>query len=457
MRYVVEVTGCDAVASLTLLDGEATVKELPGASHHMEGALSSADIDWRRGIAAHPSLSARATCTDGRSGRSDAQPVQFLPVKEVTPPEKGAAFPEQFVADGSGSTASFVGCFLGTRTLVRMSAAGKTLAKINTVPFVCSAAGYVTPRNAVSGKRWLVEPGVGACAFDDTLRITANTSMSVDAMAVGLDGDALVWDSHSPFDSLKRISHVDGAIRWSGVPKGRLISNPVVDSAGMAVLPIYIDVMGQYRGYLSIERRDWATGWGWSPVDQAILTYGAGDPAPIPPAALNNGGSRFYFASTTAPGTTAIYGCNTSLPNCQGWTSAPLGAQVTFLMAFGGDTRVAAVASQKTWFLDASTGAVLNPGSRPITPDGALVTLAVQQAKGAGQDFYWLNGSSQANALPGEIVAVDAPQSGELFRFQLASGSLTVAIDDAGEPWLRVADNLVRLLPLASYRALRGP
>ena len=83
------------------------------------------------------------------------------------------------------------------------------------------------------------------------------------------------------------------------------------------------------------------------------------------------------------------------------------------------------------------------------TPEGALYTTGVQP--GQGRDFYFLNGSGAAGSLPVELVAVDAPENGELLRFSTNGSSLMAGVDESGQLWLRVGPNLVRPLPLIEY------
>jgi hypothetical protein len=130
------------------------------------------------------------------------------------------------------------------------------------------------------------------------------------------------------------------------------------------------------------------------------------------------------------------------------------------MVPYAAGTKLAAIAAQKVWFLDASTGSVLNKGGEPLLPEGGLVVLQVQSgAPPFAQAFYFLTGPAPQANLPApqplEIVATDDPAKGELYRYQVAAGSLSVAMDDSGTLWMRVGGDLVRPLTPAEYRQVR--
>jgi hypothetical protein len=56
--------------------------------------------------------------------------------------------------------------------------------------------------------------------------------------------------------------------------------------------------------------------------------------------------------------------------------------------------------------------------------------------------------------MPQEIVAVDTAEQGELFRYEVSS-SLSCSVDDSGQLWMRLGNNLVQTLPLFQYRAIK--
>jgi hypothetical protein len=103
---------------------------------------------------------------------------------------------------------------------------------------------------------------------------------------------------------------------------------------------------------------------------------------------------------------------------------------------------------------------VVNKGGEPLIPEGGLVVLQVQSgAPPFTQAFYILTGPApQANLptpQPLEIVATDDPTKGELYRYQINAGSISVAMDDSGTLWMRRGGDIVRPLTPAEYRQVR--
>jgi hypothetical protein len=127
---------------------------------------------------------------------------------------------------------------------------------------------------------------------------------------------------------------------------------------------------------------------------------------------------------------------------------------------YAAGTRLAAIAAQQAWFLDTTNGAITNKGGASLAAEGGLVVLQVQSgAPPNAQAFYLLNGAPPQAGLPApqplEIVATDDPTKGELYRYQVSAGSLSVAIDESGTLWMRVGGSLVRPLTLNEYRQVR--
>jgi hypothetical protein len=116
------------------------------------------------------------------------------------------------------------------------------------------------------------------------------------------------------------------------------------------------------------------------------------------------------------------------------------------------------IGAQKTYFLNEATGQVRNFEGLPVTAAGALFAHSVQP--GNANDFYILNGP--AGGYPTEIVALDSPDWGELWRYELASGgelpqtALYLAVDEAGQAWVRSGGKQVKPFTLAQYRDSKG-
>ena len=95
-----------------------------------------------------------------------------------------------------------------------------------------------------------------------------------------------------------------------------------------------------------------------------------------------------------------------------------------------------------------------------LSPEGGLVVLQVQSgAPPNAQAFYLLNGPPPQEGLPApqplEIVATDDPAKGELYRYQINAGSISVAMDEPATLWMRAGGSLVRPLTLGEYRQVR--
>lgn len=472
----VNVTGCQAVSALSILDEGVLVKAVTYAASPTPVVLSSADLGNRyaaRGISADLSLVAKATCDDGRSNTSPPVAVRFFPVELVIDPGTQAA-PDSFYAEGGigGTPVTFVGC-VGTpsgNALARVDTNGAVIALNASLPFPCTIGSQITDRNLATGKRWLWERGVGAFAFDGTLSITSVLLGSVAALGVGPDGDAIINDDKARPGALKRIAHAAGAgganVAWTFDPAGLLMGSPRVEtSTGTVALSLFIDDMGSNVGTVAVQRVNYATGAVVSKYDLKLIAYGALNAPVIPPGVFDQSGAVLYFpfqiGEQNGLPTSAVIACGTSSSGCSGatllWQSAPLTGLVLAALPFSAGSQIAAVASQHLWFLDAATGQVTNHSGQPVSPTGALVAQGIQP--GAGSDFYLLNGPW--GGFPTELVAVDSPAQGELLRYEIEGGTspssaLNLAIDDSGAAWVRIGLKLVKLLPLTQYRQVRG-
>lgn len=159
--------------------------------------------------------------------------------------------------------------------------------------------------------------------------------------------------------------------------------------------------------------------------------------------------------------------CATSLGLCEGqaqvWTTATVPGELRLVLPFASGNVLAAVGPYHTYFLNAQTGAILNLGGKAIAPSGSQVIVGVQP--GLGGDFYVLAGpdlGATATAHPTEIIAVDSPSSGELWRLQYGSGTqagaaMYIGMDDIGQPWIRAGNDLLELWSTLEYRNARGP
>jgi hypothetical protein len=466
-RVSISISGCEA-RTVELYDRGQFLQTVGFGGNPTVVALTPQQIRFQR-FAGSVVITAKVVCQDGRTNTSLAAAGKFWPAMEVI---DAPLLPETFVAEGSGNGVTFIGC-ASDGSLIKVAKAGNELARNNAIP-PCNAAAYITERHPVTGKRWLFQPPnpadftqwAGAVAFrTNDLVATAvfngdgSSPVAVRALAVGPDGDAVVWDAGYALSALKRIPHGGGAgaqPRWSiDLGTTKLTGFPVVDASQSVVAPTWtVDTSG--TGTVSIDRFSYRTGVLSAHRNLRVLG-GAGSGA-TPPSWLNASGSILYFSTVMGGGgSSQLFACGTTTDGClqqgvdQKWISDALPGIVVAVIPFARFSRLAAIAPNVTYFLNADTGdAVVSPTSGVLNPGGQFVSLQAQW--GGARDFYLLNGPNAPGALPLEIIAVDSPEQGEVYRHEILSGSVTVAVDDAGEVWFRVGQKLVRPYPLQEYR-----
>lgn len=466
----VSVTGCTSVKGLAVyavLPGgaEKFLKNATWTANPTPITINQNEIPYGQvGIAAHLSLKAKATCDDDRTSFSQAVSVVFFPVAQVI--EKGGAqvLPDVFVADGQGANALFYGCSggtsPGTTMLVRVNAAGEVSAVQQNIPYGCDISSNITPRNNPSAKRWMWTNGVGAFAFDANLNVSGTSPEKTNAIGVMPNGDAIVWNQSALQQSLKWISHVNSAVKWSSDPQGQLAGSPMLRVGYGVYVPELFYEFSNNTATFRVESFDENNGTSLNVYNITSWTYGTGDTPIIPQSAFNGDGSVVYLPVPLAGfQSSQVWACST-VGGCTGtnqkWKTVDLPGYVQVVVPFHGGAKLAAVAANVTWFIDAATGQVINSGGKGIEPAQGLMTLGIE-ANRNGQDVYLLNGPIPAQGqltYPTEIVAVDAPATGELFRYEVDGMSLMAALDDGGQLWMRIGPNMVKPLPLADYRAV---
>ncbi|MGQ0503858.1 MAG: hypothetical protein ACT4TC_00910 [Myxococcaceae bacterium] len=463
LPFEVKVTGCDAVTNVEISDRGKSLRGFPitGISE-----LLPAEISFKSGLSAELQLSAKITCEDGRTGESAVVPVRFFPVEESLP---AAGLPDSFYAESEGPTVTFVGCAGGV--LERRARTGLRVGAMTSAPFPCSNAAIISEPNSTSGKRWLLEPGVGAYAFDSNFRISAIRTGRLHAIAVGPDGDAVLWDSFTVTEAIVRVRASDGALVWpvGTQPDAFLTGNPIIFNNEVYV-PIWISPLAatQPTGTVALEILNYNTGVPRRRNDLMVISYPFLDPPPVPATAFNSAGTSFYVPAFET-GTSTVFACTPTTAPCVGtaqWTRN-LGGTVKLVVPYAGDTRLAAVTPTGTYFLDAMTGQILSPQVAP--PGGGMTSRSVLPGRGFAsstqhpeascgatpcEDIYLFNGPATGGAL--EVIAFDSPTRGPVFRLQIPNGTVTGAVDDGGELWLRVGDKRVRPMSLSQYRTLAG-
>lgn len=435
-----------------------------------------------KGIALPLSLMAKVVCDDGRTNLSTPVTVTYFPAASVVSVPGRQQVPDSFIAEGglSGTATTFIGCIVNNDNgvgLARTDANGRIL-KQNTgaLPFNCTYNSVISERSKVNFTHWLMEPGVGAFAFDQDLNVTNAMTGAVRRMAVSGDSSAILWmeDIDVKSNRLLRVGTTPGATKremWAVEFPYLMNSTPVIDT-GNGWIYTSSWQYNQGTGAANIVMIKYAL------ADGAILNA-TGGKVPVlipqmfgtvnrpiqPNGAFNVDGTLLYMPLMVFDAnqniTSAIVACASGAPDCTGpsrrWTSAIFPTAVKLVLPFNQGNFIAGASDTEVYFVSSTDGSTQNLGGQPLRPKGSLQTLAVQP--GAGADFYILNGPE--GGYPSEIVATDAPSKGELWRLSLGSGvtpasAMFVAIDEGGQAWLRVGFDLVKPLTLTDYRNARG-
>ncbi|MFY0566201.1 hypothetical protein ACN28E_20510 [Archangium lansingense] len=467
VKLSISTSGCDQVQSLQLLDNNELIKQVTYSATPTQVEIGTTEIRYTRGISANLSLTARVTCADGRTNVSQAQPATFFPVEEVIEPPANSTtsvVPDYFVVDGSGSNASFIGCGKeGARSyLYKVPKNNPTNRQKLEMDFPCDATTIITDRKpAGSGHRWVWTKDQGAIAIDANFNlVTVPALTDVRNLAVAPDGNAFVYD-------VARLDVVTpkGTVKWTreiADPETNTISliltDPFVRPDGKILIPLYDDRLETHL-YVGIVNAD-GTGFVRYEIDQFPLEQ-------YPPVAFDPTGTVMYVA-TQGPNSANVRACtigSAKLCVASGsrlWISQELPGYMAALVPYNNGTRLAAIGRNRFWFLEArdgqsTEGQVMNKDQQPLTANGALVARFAQQ--GPGSAFYMFTSAAGTTEkpypYPVEIVATDAAEKGELFRYQVPGGSLYGALDDTEALWLRVGTKLVKPFTPQQYREMR--
>jgi hypothetical protein len=484
----VNVSGCKNITQVQLLQGGSFLADVNYTTSPTAFTLqagSFAGLYGKLGLAAELTLTAKVVCDDGRVNTSQPVGVSFFPVtSRLSTTEQ--LLPDTFTARGglAGTKVSFVGCVgtaSGATALAAFDTSGKQLISNAALPFTCSSNLVISSRSKATGIRWVMEPGVGAMAIDDNLVVQRFLTGSLKRMGVVSDtGVGLFWqDGVAGAKLLKRDPFTTNPSDWEYPVVGIMNSDPVVDDRLRLVWATTWQFgtgtgVGNTVAYeFNLDTGDLLNGVGGSgpPIlhSQQYSTQAANKPI-MPEGALSADGTLFYepVLSQDNTGTvhTTVIACSTA-GLCDGnmsarrWTSATFDGVTNLMVLFSAGNYLAAVGPYQVWFLETQLGTIKNLGEAPIRPTGSLQVLGVQP--GINAEMYILNGPvSTGGTWPIEAVAVDRPESGELWRFTFGSGEsplagLTMAVDETGQAWFRVGPDIVRPLPLAEYRTARGP
>ena len=499
----INTTGCKNVTQLQLLQNDKFLTDVPFTKSPQAFTLPDglfANLYPQLGIAASITLKAKVVCDDGRSNNSTPVGLKFFPIAQrYVPPEGSLLVPFAFVAEGGvgGSPATYIGCTATSNgsTIARVNNQGQVLAYVPSMPFDCSVGTQITDVATGSGYRWILEPGAGAFALkmsDFSIgKVLKNTKTRRLGMAP-VSGIAMVWvdDSSTQPVQLRRLSPTtDASSDWSQNMLGIMNSTPTIVEGGpqpsVWISRFEFD-LGNKLGTIVPYQYDLTTG----AILNGVIDDGSGSGILQPSAILQQqypmdvtsdpiipegyfapNGEKFYipllsYQGTSANVQTTVLGCSTKPGLCEGanrvWTSENFPGLVTVVTAYTAANKLVAAGAYQAWFLNAQSGAVENLNARPITPVGSQVINALQP--GLGTDFYILTAPliGEGAGFSTEIICVDSPDRGELWRLTYGSGeaplnALSMSIDVGGQPWIRVGTDLVKPLSNADYRTVRGP
>jgi len=484
LKLRAQVSGCTKVVGVEILQGTRRLITFDNPKVPFDFDLQPSLFDplyQTAGIAANLNLVARGVCDDGREGKSLGLTLQYLPVESVVGPvaPNASALPDAFIAEGGtgGVPTTFIGCVglsTGKTTIARFDTMGNAVSFNPSPPLNCSYDSTISEKNAATGIRWLLEPNVGLYSFDSSPTADLNikrsfTGREVRFLGVGPDGDALTWDSKAmPVPLLYRVSREPSGISYQTEMNGIMIGNPVVSQGEIRVVS-WVGSLGVFSGQITVSRFNYANGVKLSEVTVATIEFGEFNTPKLPTAIFSADGKIVYFSyqnvTTGMRTTSGVAACaSDSATGCLSggagsWFSPTLDTVVEAAIPFANGTMIAAVGAKKTYFLNATNGQIINVFNFPIKPSGSMQTFTAQQ--GNLSDFYILNGASNAK-YPTEIIAIDNPASGELWRLTLGGGgqtplnALNVAVDDGNNAWLRVGPNLVKPSTLNQYRTRKG-
>lgn len=491
VRGKVNVSGCKNVVQVQLLQGDSFLTDVPFTTSPTDFVLQPGVFSSyysRLGIAVPLTLKAKVVCDDGRTNNSQPVGVKFFPIAQRFTAGGGQVVTDNFIAEGGlgGSANTFLGCeptATGTR-LVRVNTQGDPIAFNDTLPFDCSLATQISDRSTTTGTRWVLEPDQGAYAIDSALQIQRIfRDVKTKRMGVGPKGSAVLWvDGGGTRNRIYKIDPVPSSTNeWDAEFIGIMNSTPVIDDgAGASVwVTRWMFDIGTKRADIVPWRYNLNTGQLLNGVvnglpavilsQQYPLTSAS---EPIMPEGVFSPDGLFFtlpILSYDMAGNirTTVISCSTAFGVCEGmarrWTSPTFAGVLRAVVPYSNGNIYAVVGPYAVWFLTGQLGVVMNLGEVPLQPSGSLVVVGVQP--GLGADFYVLTGPDlgpgvQSYAM--EIIATDAPGSGELWRLEYGSGessanAMYMGIDDAQQPWIRAGTDLIKPLPNTEYRVARGP
>ncbi len=496
-------SGCKKIVGLEVWDGTTFLKQygnpdggttVPVDFKLDEGLFT--DLYKERGIALQLSLRTKVTCDDGRSNFSQSVGTNFFPVVSRKPSPVAGEFtvPENFVGEGTGGDhVNFLGCTgngAGGSQLTRVDGTTfEVLASNTNMPAgcECTANTYISPRNTHTDTRWLLNPGSCVMLIDNNSlqRIKYSTGPYTRIGVSPDDDSAAIWVDDSTHHNVAFIWPEAGSTNdWVAQAGGFMISTPVITTDAVWTAH-FVQNLGSANGNIILAK------WGKTGASKGTslnrdvsdpdsfghivhtLTYDniAVDTTIVPEGAFYSDGTNFMFpvwTSTASGVATHISNCSTGpLGQCTFPAGGGLPGVFQYIIPFSGNAIVAALSAKAVYFLNGTTPNYTPLNNNPLIPTPGNVVAGVQWATN-GQFYVATRPASQPQ--PNELIGIDTPQAGELWRMNWGGGTntfdgvnLTVAGNDAPPSdtslfvWVRLGPDLVKLQSPSWYRGRRGP
>ncbi len=486
----VNVSGCKKVAQVQLIQGDSFLADVNYTGTATDFSLPSSTFSAlysRLGIALPLTLKAKVVCEDARTNTSQPVGLKFFPIaRRFGSPLGEQLVPDHFIAEGGigGTPNTFLGCALtntGTM-LIRVNSAGERVAYNDQLPFDCSLATQISDRSTVTGTRWVLEAGRGVFAINNALQIQrVFRSPKTMRMGVGPKGSAVIWvDEGGTRNRVIKMDPVPASSNeWEREFIGIMNSTPVIDDgAGGAVwVTRWVFDLGTKIADIVPYKYNLNTGQILNGVVNGLpaVLYRQQYPInsasqPIMPEGVFSADGAFFTLPVISldARTTTVVSCSTTTGGCETdatarrWTSTQFTGILRAIVPYSQGNIYAVVGPFSVYFLSSQLGTVQNLGDRPLQPTGSLVVVGVQP--GLGTDFYVLTGPDLGTSpsFAQEIIATDAPGSGELWRMEFGSGeapgnAMYIGVDDAQQVWIRAGTDLIKPLSNFDYRMARGP
>lgn len=496
-------SGCKKIVGLEVWDGTTFLKQYGnpdgGTTVPVDFTLEEGlftDLYKERGLSLQLSLRTKVTCDDKRTNFSQSVGTSYFPVlsRKASPVAGEFTVPENFVGEGTGGDhVNFLGCTgnnAGGAQLSRVD--GSTFDVLNAnanLPAACQcrADSIISARNTQTNTRWMLTPGSGIALIDNTdLHTIRCVAAPITRMGVSpTDGSVAVWVESS---SLHRVGFLwpdDGTAQndWVAEAGGFMISAPVI-TADAVWTAHFIQNLGNANGQIVVAKwskfkvgttvggtnmnKDAANEFGHT-VHTLVYDNIVGDTTIVPEGAFYTDATNFMFPVwTSANGSvvTHISNCSTGPSGSCLFYDTGLPGVFQYLIPFSGNAIVAALSAKAVYFLNGTTPAYTPLNTKPLVPSATNVVAGVQWATN-GQ--FYVATRPPTMPQPNELIGIDSPQAGELWRMNWGSGSntfdgvnLTVAGNDSSGDtslfvWVRLGPDLVKLQSPSWYRARRGP